>query len=289
MTTIRDALDEKIKQKQGGEIVEPKSEAQAGKKIINDQKGGQADIENPSPAQTEPKEPPELKATESESRNPPENKSTEPIDPKPPIEAGQTVSYAETGQPLEVVDVSDPKKVGIKNGNGIAFIDREKVINPRDLVEKPGGGYDYGYIDSDMAEKMKSVAGPIRYQKGFQNRSAKVGGGYGKIHTDYRHLKEIRSAKFNTSEDFMNYALNNFDEIWDQGNGTYIIIKRNGINSLTIVELARENRNFYTINTGWALSEDNWANYLKSLKKRGVRKVWEREASAPHVSGEDKA
>jgi hypothetical protein len=65
--------------------------------------------------------------------------------------------------------------------------------SPETFIPAPDGSRDYGAITPEQGKAMKRQAGPIRLQQGVQNAD---GTGWGLVHIEARHGKQIRALVF---------------------------------------------------------------------------------------------
>lgn len=155
--------------------------------------------------------------------------------------------------------------------------------SPQDFIPAPHGGLDYGEITPDMGKAMRRQAGKIRLQHGVQNAD---GTGWGGVHIEARHGKEIRSAGFESVEQFLADAFQNVDQVWKPGTTSQLIAVQSGrTGKVAFVQLEADKQggtDFYRINSAFPANEKYVA---RKEKKEGWKPLWSRHPVPADASG----
>jgi hypothetical protein len=110
----------------------------------------------------------------------------------------------------------------------------------RDFVKTSKGSIDFGVIDERISPSL--AEGPIRLQRGNE--------GFGEFHTEGKRAKEIHNEGFPYSRDFVENAVKGASQVWKQPNGSLLLVKKNGKDYITVVELQKASEgDFYTVIT----------------------------------------
>lgn len=143
------------------------------------------------------------------------------------------------------------------------------------------GDMNFGEVTQEMADAMGTgVAAPIRYSSGNYD--------YGKKHLEEDHLYDIEAYGFKTSNDFVEYVAQNFDEIY-QGNqetdetgnvtrNTFVLTIHKS-NMILYIELRKTNdEDYYSVGSGGIV---NTKRYSKTKEKN---KIWNRPTTDSQVA-----
>ena len=103
--------------------------------------------------------------------------------------------------------------------------------NGSPFVLNSKGSIDFGYI----TEEMNLPAAPIRVAEGLTGPK-----GYGLKHIAERHEKEIINVGYNSVYDFVEDVANDFTEIKEGKNGSFLLEKGDAYHNTLFVALSRE-------------------------------------------------
>ena len=150
-------------------------------------------------------------------------------------------------------------KKAADNG-GVKLADGYRTESGRPLSEadkdefiiKPDGSKDFGKFDSSIEEKThgKVKALPIRLQVGFNRIRDGKNFGFGLRHIKRREVP-IQKLGYHSVETYVEQIANNFDRIYDVGNGRIMLVMHNDKYNVMPVdlEMRHDNDNYYTIVT----------------------------------------
>ena len=119
----------------------------------------------------------------------------------------------------------------------------------------PDGSLDFGQIDDGTGLQ----PAPIRLSEGLQNKNKS---GYGFIHIDDKHGKEIKKAGFKSTLDFISFVAKHYDRDnirvgklrGYNGNPTFLIQVIDDHENTLYIELSN-NGKYWTINSGGAFRQ----------------------------------
>ena len=113
--------------------------------------------------------------------------------------------------------------------------------NGSPFVLNSKGSIDFGYI----TEEMNLPAAPIRFAEGLTGPK-----GYGLKHIAEGHEKEIINAGYNSVYDFVEDVANDFTEIKEGKNGSFLLEKGDAYHNTLFVALSKEGDYWKVISGG---------------------------------------
>lgn len=161
--------------------------------------------------------------------------------------AAPPVSREQTEAGVESSERGDEAKENLQ-------LDRERIGSEVDehgvpFVKTEDGTTVFG----EITENTGLPQAPIKLSEGVIDEN---GNGYGLLHIDYRHGKEIRDAGFKSVEEFVGYVAKNYDpdnikvgKRRVNGRGTYIIQVEDGHANLLYIELSQDGT-YWNVNSG---------------------------------------
>jgi hypothetical protein len=114
-------------------------------------------------------------------------------------------------------------------------------VGDKEYVRFEDGSYDFGHIDNSMADAIGRESAEIRLPRGEHDNI--TGKGYGEVHIEQRHGREIRQAektfdiKYADAADFVKDVAENFAEIYSSRGGHLFLVKKNGRARVAVIEL----------------------------------------------------
>lgn len=186
---------------------------------------------------------------------------------------------------FDVRGVSGSKEAvirGMSASNIKRAVDRFKGAGkkPDVFVEGPDGSIDFGEITPEMANKAGRQAGKIRLQEGVQNED---GTGYGLVHIEAKHGKQIRNSGFESVESFVSEVARRFTQIRKADAGQLLVAVNGDRENVMFVQLQpADDGDYYRINTAFPASRD----YLEKREKKGGELLWGGSEPAPAVTGQ---
>ena len=148
------------------------------------------------------------------------------------------------------------------------------------FVAAPGGGIDFGEIRSDIAKSIRRQPGKIRLPIGEHRKD---GTGYGLLHIEANHGKQIRNAGFNSVEAFVSHVATKFDEIIQARGRQLLVVVDGGRQDVMFIQLEPDTAgDFYRINSAFPASR----NYLEKQQRKGMKLLWGGSEPASHVAGQ---
>ena len=135
------------------------------------------------------------------------------------------------------------------------ILSEETDENGLHFVIAPDGSLDFGQIDDGTGLQ----PAPIRLSEGLQNKNKS---GYGFIHIDDKHGKEIKKAGFKSTLDFISFVAKHYDRDnirvgklrGYNGNPTFLIQVIDDHENTLYIELSN-NGKYWTINSGGAFRQ----------------------------------
>jgi len=144
----------------------------------------------------------------------------------------------------------------------------EDSESANEFVIAPDGSIDFGEISADQARVMKRQAGKIRLERGAHNQD---GTGYGLVHIEAKHGKQIRNAGFQSIEEFIAHVASDFGEIWQATGRQLLVAYRDDEQHMMYVQLepARdESGDYYRVNTAFPVRQMDYP------ERHGFKEVW---------------
>ncbi|MEO5361625.1 MAG: hypothetical protein H7843_14470 [Nitrospirota bacterium] len=137
-------------------------------------------------------------------------------------------------------------------------------MRDKDFVKASNGTYDFGYITPETGKAIGRQSAPIRLEEGDEN--------YGKYHIDIadngKRLEQIRKGGYETTANFIQDVAGNYTEIRKTHGSRLMLVKKNGINKVTVIQLSRDaDGDFYNVITGGIFS----SNYVNKFTLLGGR------------------
>ena len=139
------------------------------------------------------------------------------------------------------------------------------------------GSINFGKVTKEMADAMGTkVVAPIRYSSGnFE---------YGKKHLEENHLYDIEAYGFKSSNQFVEYVAQNFNEIYRgqkyEENGkerqTYLLAIKNSKFTLYIELRKNDEEDYYSVGSGGIISH--------SKEKKEKNRLWSRSTQDSQVA-----
>lgn len=121
----------------------------------------------------------------------------------------------------------------------------------RDFVRTAEGGVDFAILPARTLPA-GLPQGPIRLQRGNER--------FGEFHIEGRRAKLIRNEGFSSSRDFVEDAVRGATQVWQQPNGRLLLVKRNGKDYITVVELQKQpGHDFYNVVTAMPTHDFKYA------------------------------
>jgi hypothetical protein len=135
------------------------------------------------------------------------------------------------------------------------------------LVAAPGGGFDYGEINYEMATAMRRQKGKIRLQSGVHNDN---GTGFGLVHIEANHGKQIRALGYSDVPNFVYEIASNIHQVW-QSKGIQLLVNANrNPRVVMFVQLeAVSGEDFYRVNTAFPVRQSDYE------LRHGMKKLWD--------------
>ncbi|WP_420264260.1 hypothetical protein [Candidatus Magnetominusculus dajiuhuensis] len=120
-----------------------------------------------------------------------------------------------------------------------------------DFVKASDGTYDFGHITPEIGQAIGRQSAPVRLQEGNVD--------YGKQHIDTandgKRLEAIKKAGYAGTADFIHDVASNYTEIRKGYGSRLVLVKKNGGNKISIVQLLPgEDGDFYGVTTGGIFS-----------------------------------
>lgn len=172
-------------------------------------------------------------------------------DPRANIPGGTAENAGQPGiQPGNGVQSNgSPSAVAQSSSGGVEANSAEKDENGIPFVLSENGTTSFG----EIREESGLTAAPIKLSEGYQDEKGK---GYGLRHIEAGHGEEIRSAGFQSVEEFVSYVATNYDEdnirVGKQrrnGNTTYLIQVTDTHDNTLFIELSRDG-SYWNVNSG---------------------------------------
>ncbi len=138
-------------------------------------------------------------------------------------------------------------------------------------VRTTKGNINFGVIDERLSPGL--AEGPIRLQRGNER--------FGEFHTEGKRAKKIQDEGFPYSRDFVEDAVGGATQVWKQPNGSLLLVKKNGKDHITVVELQKAPEgDFYTVITAFPTHDLKYAarkSAQRELLYDGLplRSLWE--------------
>ena len=163
----------------------------------------------------------------------------------------------------ESVKVSEMERPGANVGGGIeAEVDEHGVP----FVKTEDGTTVFGEITEDSGLPVA----PIKLSIGFQDNTTQKG--YGLIHIEAKHGKQIREVGFKSVEEFVSYVAKNYDpnnirvgKSREDGTGTYLIQVVDSHENTLYIELAKDG-SYWSVNSGGVFRK-GYANKKETVAK----------------------
>ena len=148
-----------------------------------------------------------------------------------------------------------------------------------DFVTLPDGSVDFAQFPQTRLKDMRLLrAAPLRLRRGFSKLLAgQDGGGWGLRHIEAKHGEEIRLAGWPNVQAFVWELVNTFSEIRQGTDRSFLLIARNENGKLSGFMEFERGDSFYDVKTAFPAEKEYAA---------GKKLLWERDAYAPSVSGE---
>jgi hypothetical protein len=142
-----------------------------------------------------------------------------------------------------------------------------QTIEATTLVSAPDGGFDYGEINQEMAVAIRRQAGKIKLQNGVHNDN---GTGFGLLHIEANHGKQIRALGFPDVPSFVYEIASNIHQVW-QSKGIQLLVNANRKPRVVMfVQLeAMSGEDFYRVNTAFPVRQSDYE------LRHGMKKLWD--------------
>ncbi|MBF0488406.1 MAG: hypothetical protein HQK98_09620, partial [Nitrospirae bacterium] len=182
------------------------------------------------------------------------------------------VADLKSGKGLSEEQAQVLRDEGLMKGKLPSKSERKDIMNietpgEKEFVKTKDGSIDFGQIDNAAAKAIGRKSAPIRLQIGKHNFSDDTG--YGKIHLDIAHLKEIKKAGFNNVKDYINHVADKYNAIYRNRKGRLILAVKNGIANTAVIELRPSIKgDFYGVTTAYPLSSKGISELGKPLFER---------------------
>lgn len=199
------------------------------------------------------------------------------------FELGQSAEDNLSGQGGMFDSQPSLSELGSKPPSQATIKDAAPTVEPvkaEVFVKAPDGSLDFGEITPEMAKAAGRQAGKIRLQIGVQNAD---GTGYGLVHIEANHGKQIRNAGFESVESFVSEVARTFNQIRKADAGQLLVAVKGDRENVMFVQLQpAEDSDYYRINTAFPASRD----YLNKREKKGGELLWGGSEPAPAVTGQ---
>ncbi|KAB2890617.1 MAG: hypothetical protein F9K35_19045, partial [Burkholderiaceae bacterium] len=151
--------------------------------------------------------------------------------------------------------------------------------SPQDFVPSPEGGLDYGEITPEMGKAMRRQGGVIRLQQGVQNAD---GTGYGLVHIEANHGKQIRALGFGDVQSFVAHVAHGIQQVWQvPGNRQLLVTMKDGRKDVMYLQLeAAQEGDFYRVNSAFPVRQQDYED------RRGMKKIWDGSEPTSAVTGQ---
>ena len=219
------------------------------------------------------------------------------------VKAWITDMYRELRGTFEKWSGRDLSKLSVEDFTRMTLRDLADGVNPRDYIvperkatalndgtlERPGanvGGGIEAEVDEHGVPFVKTEDGttvfgeitedsglpvaPIKLSIGFQDNTTQKG--YGLIHIEAKHGKQIREVGFKAVEEFVSYVAKNYDpnnirvgKSREDGTGTYLIQVVDSHENTLYIELAKDG-SYWSVNSGGVFRK-GYANKKETVAK----------------------
>jgi|GEM_PF-2322240 len=195
------------------------------------------------------------------------------------LAAGQSDLLASSPEQKSSVDVPAAVPPGLAKAR--ALRDQKRA---EQFVPAPDGSLNFGEITPEIAKQAKRQAGKIRLQQGVQNPD---GTGYGRVHIEANHGKEILAAGFSGVEDFVASVARNFNQVWQATKTRQLLVAvRGSRQDVMFVQLEpMEGGDYYRVNSAFPAQ----AAYFGRQERKGIKKLWDGSEPASVVTGQQPA
>ena len=175
------------------------------------------------------------------------------------------------------VKAGEPAMASKRNANTTNVSFSPNKGKKTDFVTLPNGEKDFGHFPQTGLRDFRLMrAAPIRLQRGVHS----ISGGYGFIHIERNHGDDIRSAGYGSVQEFVWDLVNNFNEIWEGKQKSFLLLKNNGTDSRPagFIELER-NGTFYSVKNAYPVDK----NYPTAATRK---LLWKSAPPSSPASGE---
>ena len=178
------------------------------------------------------------------------------------------------GKAPGVAKLPEGREAGVRSGaqveldvlNGAPVLAEEMRRYPELLKKHEGafvrtskGSIDFGVLPKEVLPE-GLPEGPIRLMRGSER--------FGEFHIETQRGALMRNEGFRYSRDFVEAAVKGATQVWEQPNGRLLLVKKNGKDYITVVELNKAPEgNFYSVHTAFATHDLKYA-----WRKSGGRK-----------------
>ncbi len=166
---------------------------------------------------------------------------------------------------------------GLKKDNVSRIADGAKHGVSFNRSELEGEGVEVGAIPGEVAQQIKRQPGKIRLNLGKHDKNSRSG--YGLLHIEDGHKKQINGLGYDVSE-FVADVAQNYDAIYQATAGQLLIAKVGERDNIMFVQLVPgKQKDYYRVNTAFPVKK-------KFIGKKGFELLWER--SEPSTSASSK-